>query len=80
MRETPEGITTEAVVVDLTQGNPGALTVIMGILKAGREDVIDFLYRYEEIKGPALWMLYKDENGEDIDQTIGAIELLEMTS
>ena len=76
-REVPADLTLQAAVIDLASGNPGALSVLMELINTNRSDLILYLYE-EEIRGPDLWIWYKDQNGEDIDELAKDIELQRM--
>ena len=79
MREVPDTLTIQDAMVDVAQGNPGALTILIGLAQAERYDLILYLYK-AELKGSDLWILYKDENNEDLEQLIGDLELKDMTA
>lgn len=52
------------MIIDLSEGNPGAITVLMKVMVA-RPDLL--LYMYENgPRGSDIWVLYKDECDEDI--------------
>ncbi|KKL28141.1 hypothetical protein LCGC14_2378150 [marine sediment metagenome] len=55
-------------IVQLCEGNPGAATVCAQMVKAYGEDALVPLGELG-IKGPEIWLLYKDENGEDLEAT-----------
>lgn len=79
-----EGATMQDAVVRLSEGNPGALTVLLGLLEANRPDLVAYLYILSEfgeteLKGSGLWIAYKDHNGEDMDSFIMDLELKMMT-
>lgn len=54
------------VMVDLAQGNPGALNVVSGIYNEGRMDVLMSCLTLD-IKGPSIWILYKDLGDETLE-------------
>lgn len=63
----------------MSEGNPGALTVLMDIFKEGeRIDPQDFMgglgaiLMLDElgVYGPRVWMLYKDVCGQDLLKTV----------
>jgi hypothetical protein len=47
-----------------SDGNPGAATVLVNLFKNFQIEVIERLLEYN-IKGPQIWVLYKDLCGED---------------
>ncbi len=56
-------------IVKLTEGNPGALSVILqfkGMPEFFLEAVIDYLLEYGP-RGSGIWMLYKDSGFEDFE-------------
>lgn len=78
--ETPEGKVelneTQEQMITISQGNPGALSVLIQLYQLGANEIIGWIHGKEELWGPNLWILYKDENGEDIIGT--AAELVGM--
>lgn len=58
-------------IVKMCDGNPGALNVMINLLKnydaAGVVDL--FILDEDEIYGSNIWILYKDICGEDITKT-----------
>ena len=64
------------VVVKMSQGNPGACTVLCEILKANPVDGLTVLLHADDmdLRGPALWVAYKDVCKEDLDKLIAAIK------
>jgi hypothetical protein len=65
----------QETIVDLSEGNPGALSVLLQLVKAGRPDLIVVL-RERGHRGSAIWTLYKDGNGEDLESLMMNLELL----
>ena len=63
------------MIVKLSEGNPGAAIVCTKILKADLErGVMDLLHLDEMgMKGPAIWVGYKDYAGEDLNLFIKAV-------
>lgn len=55
------------LVHGLAQGNPGAMSVIVRMLR--RPDGESLLAKLVDrgLKGPGVWMLFKDEHGEDLE-------------
>lgn len=75
------------LIANLAQGNPGAVTVIMKILTDGiRIDPYDYaggfgsvLYMDSmNIRGPKVWMLYKDVCNENIVKTMAMIRATQL--
>ena len=67
---TEDGITLndpQEKMVDISEGNPGALSILVQLYPY--TEVIDYLHEYGP-RGSGLWMLYKDSNGEDIEQLL----------
>jgi len=60
-------------IVEMVQGNPGALNVLVGLMNAGHFGPIGIVDR-EGIRGSDIWLLYKDCNGQDIARTAAALE------
>ena len=58
-------MTLEDAVVELSDGNPGALNVLISLVNTGNPDVLLVLDELE-IYGPKIWLLYKDLAGEEI--------------
>ena len=63
------------VLVELAEGNPGALSVLLEICGAGRSELLLKL-REAGVKGSAIWTTYKDENGEDLESFMMNLELM----
>lgn len=71
-----------SAVMKLAEGNPGALTVCVRLLKeAGDIDTDSFLgglgallsLDTEQVYGPAIWMLYKDVCKESLWKTVAVL-------
>jgi hypothetical protein len=57
-------IDSNEVIIELCEGNPGAVSVLTRV-RVARPDLL--LYMYENgPRGSDIWVLYKDECGEDI--------------
>ena len=70
------------VMIDLSKGNPGALSVVSSIYKEGRMDVLMSCLTLD-IKGPSIWILYKnlgDETLETFYKNIFAEDILQRLS
>ena len=60
------------IVIHLSEGNPGAIVALSELLKAGYTEQVGMLLAYG-IKGPGIWILYKDHNNENIHSLAKAI-------
>ncbi len=67
--------TLQDLIVDLAEGNPGALSVLIDIVKRGRADLL-LVLRDHEIRGSQIWTTFKDENGEDLESMMMHLELM----
>lgn len=68
--------TTQDVVIKLSEGNPGGLTVIVSMLKEEREDSLLLLLSMDDmnIRGSQIWIAFKDYINKlikDKDERIG---------
>lgn len=74
-------------IVEMCEGNPGALRVLMGIMK--NTETIDpdnalgglgtvLMLDTFGIYGSRIWMLYKDVCGESIANTIGVLRAVQL--
>jgi len=70
------------VCVMLSDNNPGALTVVMGIVQQAKTIDPDSVMGYLgplldldtlELYGPDIWILYKDVCGEDLVMILGVL-------
>jgi hypothetical protein len=57
---------TQEKMVDISAGVIGALTLLVDLYQMGATSIIDYLHTKPELWGSALWILYKDENGENL--------------
>lgn len=66
--------TTQSAVMKLAEGNPGALRVCCEL--ANREHGIMHLLHLDDMgmRGPSIWMGYKDFAGENLDTFVAAIQ------
>ncbi len=63
------------MIVDLCEGNPGALTVLMSTYKeVGVDRFLPFVRALGErnIRGSAIWCSFKDVHGQDIEAFVRA--------
>lgn len=74
--------TVQDMVIKISEGNPGALTVCLDILKKGKSidpDGFDsgigslLLFDSLSLYGSQIWMLYKDVCGEDLTKTVAML-------
>lgn len=72
--------TNKDIVVKLSEGNPGAMTCICGILKKAENniDVVKYLLVFDslEIYGAKLYMLWNDCCDRDFDKLFKIIDFL----
>lgn len=61
------------LVADLSEGNPGAITVLMKVAVV-RPDLLLYM-RDNGPKGSDIWVLYKDECDEDIFLFMDTLDL-----
>ncbi len=68
-------VTPMEVMVEMAEGNPGALTAIMAIInKDTALGIIDLCHLDDmNMRGPQIWVGYKDYCGHDIDKFIDCI-------
>ena len=57
------------LALDVGQGNPGALNVVASLIGLGHKDVVEKLQE-KGIKGADVWILFKDECGEDHEKLV----------
>lgn len=62
-------------IVALGEGNPGALTVMANLVTRADDGGLFTLLELDTagIYGPDIWVLYKDECGENLDAFIEAV-------
>lgn len=74
--------TVQDVIIKLSKGNPGALTVCLDILQKGKTIDPDglgggtgllLLFDSLSLYGSRIWMLYKDVCGEDLVKTVAML-------
>lgn len=75
------------VVLKMAEGNPGAVTILMRLIKEGefidRMDWMQGLGSIVEldhlgIYGSRIWVLYKDYNGEDLPRMIASLRAVQL--
>lgn len=69
-------------IIDLCEGNPGALTVLIQMVQAaqvmGQTYTLPFLFDYmkeQGLTGPEIWILFKDECDEDFSLFLQTLSL-----
>jgi hypothetical protein len=72
-------MTTMDILMLISEGNPGAISVMMQILQKDKEDFgLGFINLLDlddmNIRGEQIWVGYKDHCGENIDTFIDAIK------
>lgn len=66
---------THEIVMEMSEGNPGAATVMMGLLKAGPLGFMDVLTLDDmNIWGVQIWVAYKDYCGSEIEKLQAALK------
>lgn len=61
---------TQDVLVKMSEGNPGALTVLMELLKRDDPGALMVLLSLDDMnmRGSQIWVGYKDHSGSDIER------------
>jgi hypothetical protein len=74
------GMSVRDVVVEMSEGNPGAINVMMSIINSSDEmrgsipAAMILLHLYDmNIRGPQIWLAYKDWAGQDLGKLIKAV-------
>lgn len=63
------------VVTIMSEGNPGALRVLIELLSSGPMGMFDVLSLDDmNMRGPQVWVAYKDFAGEELPKLLGAIK------
>lgn len=69
------GDSVQDIIFKMSEGNPGAITVLAQVLKKSDSGIFQILSLDDmNIRGPQIWVAYKDHCGEDLDKFIAAIE------
>ncbi len=67
-------VTVKDAIVKMCDGNPGALNVLVQLVKRDEFGFIDLFHLDDvEIYGPNIWICYKEICGQDIDALSAAI-------
>tara|TARA_R110000796_G_scaffold229663_6_gene347095 strand:+ start:3447 stop:3773 length:327 start_codon:yes stop_codon:yes gene_type:complete len=63
------------VICKLSEGNPGATSVLAMIAKEGGDSAIIMMLTLDDMnmRGPQIWLAYKDHCGEDIGKLAKAL-------
>ena len=62
------------IMQTMSEGNPGALRVLMDVLTAGPLGLFDILHLDDMVmRCPQIWVAYKDHCKEDINTFVAAI-------
>ncbi len=66
------------LLYDLSEGNPGAITVLKSLMKEAPEESFMILEKLEkhQIKGSDLWVLFK-QNQQDIHTFVNYVKTLD---
>lgn len=72
-KHTPITPEQESIVIAASEGNMGAITVSMGLINAGRFDVLRTLHK-NGITGVKLWLSFKDLGDQTIDTLVSNVE------
>lgn len=67
---------TQSVIVKMSEGNPGALTVLVDMLKTQDPTALMNILSLDDmnIRGSQIWVGYKDHCGSDMDKFIQAVK------
>jgi basic membrane lipoprotein Med (substrate-binding protein (PBP1-ABC) superfamily) len=62
-------------IISLSQGNPGAVTVLTSAVKRDKSEAVMLFNDLADMNmyGPRIWLGYKDYSGEDLDAFIDAV-------
>lgn len=60
-------------IIDISKGNPGALTVLIDLVKLYGEEAVEFVAQIDGLTGSELWLLYKDVCKQDTQATYQTI-------
>ena len=53
-------------IIDICEGNPGALTVLIQLVEVLSEQGIAAVAKCEGLRGSEIWLLFKDENQQQL--------------
>lgn len=54
------------LIVKLSEGNPGAMTVMVDLYKERGDDGLDIIVNEPNLRGCAIWLVYKDYGTQDL--------------
>lgn len=62
-------------IISLSQGNPGAVTVLTSAVKQDKSEAVMLFNDLADMNmyGPRIWLGYKDYSGEDLDAFTDAV-------
>lgn len=67
--------TTRDLAIKMSEGNPGALTVLCHLMERGMEGLMNILALDDmNMRGPQIWVAFKDFAGQDLNVLIGALQ------
>jgi len=58
--------TAKETIIGLCGGNPGGLSVLMELCGLFGEPALEEVAKCEGLRGPEIWLLYKDENQQKL--------------
>lgn len=63
-------------IVQMSEGNPGAMTVLMDVAKLPPTEALGILLTLDDMnmRGPQIWVAYKDHSGENFEQFAGYVQ------
>ena len=64
------------ILLVMCEGNPGALNVLLQMMESHIGLLNIFLLDTLDIRGPKIWMLYKDCSGQDMDKFYRTLDLI----
>lgn len=73
-KPAPEPTETENMVLNLSKGNPGAITVLAGLARVSTKYFA--VLAQHQVTGSKIWCMYKDLCGQDIKKFVAALEQL----
>lgn len=62
-------------IIDLSEGNPGAVTVLGGLVNDRPDEASTILEKLDamNLRGSRIWLGYKDYCGEDMDEFVACV-------
>ncbi len=71
MKITSPTMSARDAIVELSEGNPGAINVMVQLCK--KSPICLLALDIKGIYGPAIWTFYKDRCGQDIEKMIAEL-------